>query len=375
MNDPVVEPVATPVADASAPSGAAPPPATSASAAPEAGAVGAATARTPRRWWIALAVGVVALLAVFLDGRVQRQRLAAETQDLAARNEQLRADLERARAQADETQDAANKLRERVDALESQRAALEQLHLELTRGRDDVALFEAERLITLGAQELQVTGHVPTGLAALQAADARLARVDRPQFTPLRRALARDIDRLRAVPVVDITGMALKLDQLTTGIDGWPLLADPAVRPAKAAPTKSAPPAKDAAAASEAAPTAWQRVLAWLADEFGDLVQIREVETPASLLINPAQQQLVRQQLRLRLVSARQALLARNEKLLRVELNEAQALITRHFDARNPNVGGALLQMKQMAQAALSIEVPQPTESLAALRTLRPAGR
>ena len=37
--------------------------------------------------------------------------------------------------------------------------------------------------------------------------------------------LARDIERLKAAPAVDFTGMALKLDQLASSVDSWPLLA------------------------------------------------------------------------------------------------------------------------------------------------------
>ena len=94
----------------------------------------------------------------------------------------------------------------------TQREALEQLYADLSRGRDEAALVEVERLITLGAQELQISGNVPTALAALQTADTRLARLESPRFLPLRRVLARDIERLRAAPAVDITGIALKID-------------------------------------------------------------------------------------------------------------------------------------------------------------------
>ena len=59
---------------------------------------------------------------------------------------------------------------------------------------------EIEQAITLAAQNLQLTGNVAAAVLALQTADARLTRLDRPQFMPLRKAVGRDLDRLRALP-------------------------------------------------------------------------------------------------------------------------------------------------------------------------------
>ena len=64
-------------------------------------------------------------------------------------------------------------------------------------------------MLLLAGQQLQLAGNVPSALAALQLADAKLQRLDRPQFVPLRRALARDMDRLKAVPFVDVAGLPL----------------------------------------------------------------------------------------------------------------------------------------------------------------------
>jgi uroporphyrinogen III methyltransferase/synthase len=118
---------------------------------------------------------------------------------------------------------------------------------------------------------------------------------------------------------------------------------------------------------------AWEHVRAWLAQEFGDLVRIHEVETPAALLLSSSQQQLVRERLKLRLLSARQALLARNDRLFRSDLAEAQATIHRYFDARGAGPAAALAQLKQIAQNTLAIDVPTLNESLAALRAVRNA--
>jgi uncharacterized protein HemX len=316
-------------------------------------------ARSFAPWAVAAAVAIAAAYGFFALKRAD-DALAAQ---LAATQAELAAQAAAAKRAAEAAEARVAELARALDEVRNQRAALDQLYLELVRGRDEAALIDIERLITLAAQDLRFTGHVPTALNALQAADARLARLDRPHYVNLRRALARDIDRLRSVPVIDLTGIALKLDQLAAGVDALPLLADPAAKPARSA-AAPAPP-KEA--------STWDKVRAWLAAEFGELVRIREVETPDALLLSAAQQQLVRSQLRLRLFDARQALLARNERIFRADLAEAQALATRYFDVKSPAGGALLLQLRQLAQTALTVEEPNLEESLAAVRAARPA--
>ena len=106
-------------------------------------------------------------------------------------------------------------------------------------------------MLLVASQQLQLAGNVSSALTALQLADTKLQRLDRPQFVPLRRALSRDMDRLKAVPYVDIVGMSLKLDQAISAVDTLPLAMDERVPPPT--PDKTAPPADDSAMATGAA--------------------------------------------------------------------------------------------------------------------------
>jgi uroporphyrinogen III methyltransferase/synthase len=310
-------------------------------------------------------VGAVVLMLAYELRETQRLRQQLERFE----SETAAALAESARSAADARNRIA-RLEEELDRVKESRAALDQLYLELTRGRDDAALIEVERLVTLAEQELRVTGNVASALAALQSADARLARLERPQLVNLRRAIGRDIERLRAVPAVDLTGLALKLDQIAQGVDAWPLLAEVTARPARTALTRAEAEKKGVEPAADGFSA---RLRAWLAREFGDLVRIREVDTPEALLLTAAQQQLVRHQLRLRLLDARLALLARNDRLFRADLAEAQTLLARYFDTKHPAAAGAALQLRQIAQATLNVELPALNDSLGALRALRPA--
>ncbi|MBA2413484.1 MAG: uroporphyrinogen-III C-methyltransferase [Burkholderiaceae bacterium] len=322
--------------------------------------------------WIAVTALIVAIFAAGYSyrqlGNVKREsarRLSELQQSVSAANETAN----RADAEARAARQQAAAVEARLAEEQGQREALEQLYSDLSRGRDEAVLVEVERLITVAAQELQLSGNVASALAALQTADARLSRSENARFVPLRRGLARDIDRLKAAPAVDFTGIALKLDQLVAAVDSWPLLAGatstPAPLPARA---------QDSTAPSSA--TWWQRHWHALQGELGeyrDLIRIRHVDSPESVLLDGQQQTLVRQQLRLRLLNARQALLARNDRLYRADLTEAQALITRYVDTRAPQLGGAPALLQQLASTALSVEVPTIGDSMAAVRAIRTA--
>ena len=322
--------------------------------------------------WIAIVALVVAVFAAGYAyrqlGNVKREsarRLAVLEQEITTAKDTAN----RADAEARAARQQAAVVEARLAEEQGQREDLVQLASDLWRGRDDAVLVEVERLITVAAQELQLSANVATALAALQTADVRLARSDNARFVPLRRVLARDIERLKAAPSVDFTGIALKLDQLASAVDTWPLLAAVYAAPAPgAAPTESPAP--------ETASGWWQRQWRALQSELGeyrDLIRIRHVDSPQSVLLDAQQQSLVRHQLRLRLLNARQALLARNDRLFRADLVEAQALMTRYVDTRAPSAAAALSLVKQLAPTALSVELPVIGDSMAAIRAVRTA--
>ncbi len=137
------------------------------------------------------------------------------------------------RSSPNRVQETVTELQAKVNVLESkqieaqsQQLALEQLYQDLFKRRDDWALAEIEQVLSTASQQLQLAGNVPGALIALQNADARLARADTPQFVTIRRAIARDIERLKALPNLDLTGVALRLDSVIGQIDRMPLLSD-----------------------------------------------------------------------------------------------------------------------------------------------------
>lgn len=287
-----------------------------------------------------------------------------------------------------EVQAKVNVLESRQVEAQSQQLALEQLYQDLSKNRDDWALAEIEQVLSTASQQLQLAGNVRGALIALQNADSRLSRADKPQFIVIRRAIAKDIDRLKSLPSVDLTGIALRLDSIIGQIDSMPLLSDekpalPATQPKNSRRTD----AKDPTASSNIDTDAGTPSVDWLTrikdvaqslsnemwNEIRQLVRVRTVETPDALLLSPTQAYYARENLKLRLLNARLALLSRNESAFRSDLIAAQDTIAKYFDTRAKQTQTAQALLKQVQGSNLSIEMPTLADSLNAVRNYKPA--
>lgn len=264
---------------------------------------------------------------------------------------------------------------------QGQQLALEQLYQDLAKNRDDWALAEIEQVLSTASQQLQLAGNIRGALIALQNADARLSRADRPQFIAIRRAIAKDIDNLKSLPNVDLTGIALRLDTLVGEIDSMPLLSDE--KPAVLAPPPktrlAAAPASGAAGSVAAVAQDWRSAWLeywhrWTSDLWHDirnLVRVRTVSSPEALLLSPGEAFFARENLKLRLLNARLALLSRNDAAFRSDLIEADRALARYFDTRARQTQAGREQVRQLQESVLNIEMPALSHSLNAVRQSR----
>jgi uroporphyrin-3 C-methyltransferase len=200
---------------------------------------------------------------------------------------------------------------------------------------------------------------VQSALAALQLTDAKLARIDRPRFAPLRRALAADMEHLKAVPYVDVAGLAGKLDAAIADVDTLPLAHDERV-----------PESRDAASPAPATST-WRQFWRDMWNDAKSVVRIETSDRPAAPLLPPSQQYFLRENLRLRLLSARNALLARNDASFRSDVKASDAWVRQFFDVRAKPVQGLLASLAQLKATSMPATLPELTQSLAAAASLR----
>lgn len=317
-----------------------------------------------RRWLNSLLfVGLaVAIAAVGIDAHNSERQLRADVAQRLAEQE-LATKTARATIQSaqDELRDAQAKialLEARLAESQTEQAALENLYRELAPSRDEWALTEVEQVLLLASEQLQVAGNVSAALAALQLADAKLQRLDRPQFVPLRRALARDMDTLKAVPFVDVPGLSLRLDQAIAAVDTLPLALEerlPVAPPE--APVKDIP--------------GWRRFLGDAWQELRQLVRIENLDRPEPPLLTPSQQFFLRENVKLRLLAARFDLLFRDQANFRSDLAAAGMWLNKYFDTRAKPVQALQTLLSQLRATEMSTELPGLASSLDAVRVLQ----
>jgi len=316
-------------------------------------------------------LALLALIAVLLAAGLAalswvdtRSRIGATQEELARRLREIESDARDARIAARQAQETVREAQARLGQMDarlaewqSQQLALEALYQELSRNRDEWQLAEIEQVLAIASQQLQLARNVRAALLALQLAEARLARADRPQFAPIRRALARDIERLKAAPAIDFPALALRLDNLIASVDSLPLAFDERTEQADA--QKQAPAAERGFFA---------RLGSEVWSELSQLVVVRRIGPAEPPLLPPSQAYFVRENLRLRLLNARASLLARDEAGYREDLRAASAWVQRYFDPRSKYTADAAAQLKSLAGVSISFEMPTISESLDAVR-------
>lgn len=312
----------------------------------------------------------LALLALGLLGwqwYATRLEFASLQEQLARRLAQGEEVAGEARTLAKQNQELLHSLQAKLGAVEaklgeshSQQSALAAMYQELSRNYDDRVVAEVEQALNLAAQQLQIGANVEAALIALQAAEARLGRAESPQLLPLRKVIHRDIERLEALPAVDLPGMALRLESAAAAVASMPLAYE--LRPRGGA---------SQAAEERAAPGWLAQVAGELWREVRQLVHIERLERPEPALLAPEHAYFLRENLKLRLMNARLALLQRDTRIFQSDIRAAVAWVERYFDPHSKTVLNVVETLRPMSTAQLSVELPALEDSLTAVRSFK----
>ena len=253
--------------------------------------------------------------------------------------------------------DALDKLKARQDEF---RDSLDKLYREQERDSTDWAVAEVEHLMIIATHSLTLQKDVGTALAALEAADNRLRDLGDPALLPVRRQLTSDINALRGVNDVDITGLSLYLSDLVGRVDKLPL------NEAAVGDTGTAEDSKEAAA--EARMPAWKRLLVRVWHEFKSLLVISRSGKAGAALLLPEEKYFLYQNLRLQLESTRAAVFRRDTANFHASLDIVLQWLRDYFDAGNTAVRNTMQSLQEMNKLDLDQELPDISSSLESLR-------
>jgi uroporphyrin-III C-methyltransferase len=339
-------------------------------------------------WWLGAAVLVLVSLTSLAVAWKAQSRVHEIEQELVRRQQDSQTIATEARTLARQAQDSARDaaakaalLDARVAEVALQRGQLEELIQSLSRSRDENVLVDIEAALRVAQQQSSITGSAEPLVATLKQADERLARYSEPRLEGVRRAIHRDLDRVRATGVADLASLSIRLDEAVRLVDDLPLLAVAEPRKANAREAANAranaPKPPPPQANFEADPRTWWPALqqrfaalgdaAW--DEVRSLVRVTRIEQPEAMLLAPEQMFFVRENLKLRLLNARLALLSRQFDTAQADLQSARTTLERYFDRNARKVGVEIELLRQVAGQARQVSLPRPDETLAALAT------
>ncbi len=387
------------------------------------------------RYWGPLLLLLLIALAIagwwyaqqrFLEAERESARRVQEAESRAAKlDDQLRG----LRESQNQLQARSKALEAKIAESSTQQEQLSTLYEEIARSRGDSALVEAEQSVQTASQHLELHGNVRGAILALEAAERRLAESDHAAAVGARRLVLADIERLKALPEIDLTRLAARLDEVIARVDRLPLLADanqppsaprdsgPPTVPASPAPSSdpaAASPAGDSATgqgpvgdgtASQATQPAgasdagaggpaadadagadaflqrlWARIvhgasasLQAVREEFRSVVTIRRVDQPDNLLLSPEQKTLARDNLKLLLLNARLDLINRHGSLFRKDIERVVESMQGLFDMDSHEVKTAVATLQSLQSQPLTVELPSLSESLSAVKAARAA--
>ena len=228
---------------------------------------------------------------------------------------------------------------------------------ELLKGRVNWLVDEAESMLNTASQQLMLSGNLQGAVSVLEHIDSRLSRFDQPELIPVKQAISNDLAALKNRPYVDISATALRIDRLETAISGLPLVLDGVLKPG-AAPVETAHSG-----------TWWENTWEKSLNALKGLVEVRHLDSNDAMLISPEQTYFIRENLRLRLLDARIALLQHNGEVYQSDLNNVEATVKQYFDSKSPATQSWLKELAELK--ALDVRMISDDSLKASLSAVR----
>ncbi|EOI6460691.1 uroporphyrinogen-III C-methyltransferase [Vibrio cholerae] len=277
----------------------------------------------------------------------QLQAVRAELkQTRDALNAQLEQTVSKATSQATEITHRAETV------LEQQQKSIESLQLAVAdiKGRrpNDWLLAEADYLVKLAGRKLFLEHDVETATQLMESADQRIAALNDPSLTALRKAMANDITTLKNIPLIDRDGLVLRLISLQQQIDNLPLAN--AILPADQPQTSQA--------VSENIDD-WQTNLKNSLKAFADnFITFRSRDGNVIPLLSPTQHFYLRENLQAKLETAIKGVYTEQQTLYRTALDTAAQWSTSFFNPDDKAVQSFNAALAQLAEQQVQVEYP-----------------
>ncbi len=228
--------------------------------------------------------------------------------------------------------------------------------------RQDWLLAEAEYLLRMANQRLQLERDWDGALSMLQAADNVLTETRNPRLNPVRATLAKEMLALRTAPAIDLTGAVLRVQALQEQITQLPWIPDRLI--AEQPATESEVPAADG-------DETWYWQL-WnsVSTSLQGMIRIRERSAPVAAPLTPDQQYYLQQNMHLMLEQAQVALLRQQADLYQHSLKRVGGWLQDYLIVDDERTRAASNALQELQQWNVAPALPDISRSLQQLQTL-----
>ncbi len=313
----------------------------------------------------ALVLSLIALGAsgfLFVQGqnvlKQQEMRIGQDLNKAALGNSENAALLQSTLAKQAELDAQLNKILQNESDTAQTLDGIHRAYAELLKGRVNWLVDEIEVTLNTASQQLLLSGNVPVATAVLENVEQRLSRFEQPELLPIKQAISQDLAALKNRPYLNVSATALRLDRLESAVDSLPLLVDSTMNAQNAEP---APTSK--------AGSFWTRAWDNTSELVKSMVEVRKLDNNDAMLIGSEQVFYLRENLRMRLLDARLALLQHNSEVYQNDLAAIEETVKRYFDVQSPNTQTWLKEVGELKSVEIRMISDESLKaSLAAVR-------
>lgn len=222
---------------------------------------------------------------------------------------------------------------------------------------NDWMLAESEYLVRMAGRKLWLEHDIISAITLLGNADERIKALNDPSLMPIRKALAEDITKLKAMPRVDREGLTLKLAALSDQIELLPL-STVSMPDAKAEPDQ----------AVSTNPDEWESNLKKNWVKFTEnFITIRRRDGAVEALLSPQQEIFLRENLKTKLLQAQLAVYREQQALYTDSLDKAQRWLTQYFDVDNSATQYMQTELDKLKGEQIQFDYPDQFKTQAML--------
>jgi uncharacterized protein HemX len=235
-------------------------------------------------------------------------------------------------------------------------AKMNNIQRQLGKTRGDWLVADAEYLLSVANERLQLTQDLKTTIMALEAADHRLRESGDGGVFKVRAEIAEEISALKSVDSPDIIKLISQLTIVQKQAHTLQL-ALPTINAAVETNSEADTENKDDSVSVDRA-----------LDDLKDLVIIRKRDVNAITLLHPEEARIIREDLMIRIDIAKSALVRRNDTEFHTSVASAKEWLDENFNTRTVQVKNAQQSLEKLLKVHLHSQLPDISRSLKMLR-------